>query len=63
MCRVIDENSAPFVLALVDVGDRLAYHGYEGNVFKIAIIKTEIEESYYFMLDCGKTVVINKSGV
>jgi len=60
MCRIIDEDSSAIELLLVDVGDKIKYKEHEGNVSKIAIMKTNYFENYYYQLECGKTIQISK---
>lgn len=60
MSRIIDENSSAIELLLVDVGDRLIYNQCEGKVFKVAIIKSPDRDKYYFLMDSGKTIMIER---
>lgn len=60
MCKIIGQNSTPLKLLLVDVRDRLRYKDVKVMFQRRNSAKSDIQ-CYYFILNCGKTIVINKS--
>lgn len=60
MLRILDDDSTPIELILVNVGDEVIYKDCHGRVSKIAVMKSDDFENYYFRLECGKTFSITK---